>query len=191
MIILMHSNFIAVLGLGRFGSSVALSLAANGERALGIDREPEAVLALAGRLDHAAVADATDLDELRRLGMAEAGQAVVAMGDVVASALTTSLLAGLGVQEIWGRATTHRHAKILERVGAHRVVMPEQDAGKMLAGLLSGPTPNTAFIKTRMYFDLARHPARPAHAPGGRVRPSRGRGSGAAAPEPTDRTPPW
>lgn len=164
----MHSNFIAVLGLGRFGSSVALSLAANGERALGIDREPEAVLALAGRLDHAAVADATDLDELRRLGMAEAGQAVVAMGDVVASALTTSLLAGLGVQEIWGRATTHRHAKILERVGAHRVVMPEQDAGKMLAGLLSGRPPTPPLSK---HVCISTSPATP---PGPPTRPAGG-----------------
>lgn len=88
------------------------------------------------------MADATDLETLRRLGIGEVEQTVVAIGqDVVASTLTTSLLAELDVQEIWARAVTYRHARILERMGAHRVVLPQQDMGKMLAGLLSSGGP--------------------------------------------------
>ncbi|WP_171075274.1 potassium channel family protein [Nonomuraea basaltis] len=128
----------AVLGLGRFGSSLALSLAEGGEQVLGIDCDPEAVDSLAGHLDRVAVADATDMDALRQLGVAEVRRAVVALGhDVAASALIVSLLTELGVEEIWGRAETYRHGKILERVGAHRVVLPQQDMGRVLAGLLS------------------------------------------------------
>lgn len=127
-----------VLGLGRFGSSVALSLAAGGENVLGIDRDPEVVRSLADRLHRVAVADATDLDALRELGIDKIGRAVVAIGqDVATSALTTSLLAELEVEEIWARAETDRHATILERVGARRVVRPQQDMGTILARLLS------------------------------------------------------
>ncbi|MEV4170221.1 TrkA family potassium uptake protein [Nonomuraea sp. NPDC049709] len=142
--ILTQTNSVAVLGLGRFGSAVALSLASSGENVLGIDRDSETVRSLTDRLHRIAVADATDLETLRRLGIGEVEQAVVAIGqDVAASVLTTSLLAELDVQKIWARAMTYRHALILERMGAHRVVLPQQDMGKMLAGLLisGGPAP--------------------------------------------------
>jgi trk system potassium uptake protein TrkA len=138
---LVYENRVAVLGLGRFGSAVAVNLAARGEVVLGIDCDRAVVSLLIGCLHRAEVADATDLDALRRLGLSQVGTAVVAIGrDVVASSLTASLLAELQVPEIWARAGTTRHAKILERVGAHRVVMPQQDMGRVLAGLLSsGP----------------------------------------------------
>ncbi|MEV5894960.1 NAD-binding protein [Nonomuraea fuscirosea] len=94
-----HMNSVAVRGLGRFGRSVALSLAATGCSVLGIDHDPEVVHALLGRIDELAMADTTDLEALRRLGIGEAGRAVVAIGqDIAASALTTSLLAGLEVR---------------------------------------------------------------------------------------------
>jgi trk system potassium uptake protein TrkA len=132
-----QTDSVAVLGLGRFGRSVALSLAATGGSVLGIDHDPEVVHALLGRIDELTVADTTDLETLRRLGIDEVGRAVVAIGkDIAASALTTSLLAELEVREIWARADTRRHALILERLGAHRVVLPQQDMGRMLARLL-------------------------------------------------------
>ncbi|NRQ37525.1 TrkA family potassium uptake protein [Nonomuraea sp. NN258] len=125
-----------VLGLGSFGVSAALSLAEYGLNVLGVDRNREIVHALAGRLDRLAVADSTDLDALRGLGVGEAQRALVAIAqDVVTSVLTTSLLAELGVPEIWARAETVRHGRILERVGAHHVVLPRHGIEVTLMGL--------------------------------------------------------
>ncbi|WP_336204900.1 potassium channel family protein [Nonomuraea sp. LPB2021202275-12-8] len=131
-----------MLGLGRFGGSLALHLAMEDGNVLGVDKDPEVVRSLADSLDRLVVADTTDLEVLRRLGVAGFRQVVVAIGqDVAASVLTTSLLAELEIQEIWARAATPRHARILERVGAHRVVLPQQRMGELLAREMSGRSP--------------------------------------------------
>jgi len=131
---------VAVLGLGRFGSSLALELAQEGVEVLGIDRDERLVQELSHQLTHAAVADTTDEEALRQLGVQEFRKAVVAIGtDLEASILTTAILVDdLRIPSVWAKALTHAHARILRRLGAHHVVLPEQDMGERVAHLVMG-----------------------------------------------------
>lgn len=130
---------VVVIGLGRFGMSLAGELLRGGHEVMGIDVEERLVQAASGELTVVVQADATDETVLRQLGVAEAQHAVVAIGDAVqASILTTAALADLGVPDIWGKAQTEQHARILERVGAHHVVFPERDMGVRVAHRVTG-----------------------------------------------------
>jgi trk system potassium uptake protein TrkA len=130
---------VVVIGLGRFGSALALELTSRGTEVLGIDTSPKLVQSLSGQLPHVVVADSTDIEALRQLGVAEFRRAVVAIGtDVQASILTTSLLSELEVPDIWAKAINRQHGHILSRVGAHHVVLPEHDMGERVAHLLTG-----------------------------------------------------
>jgi trk system potassium uptake protein TrkA len=145
-----------VIGLGRFGSSLALELTRRGTEVLAIDSRPKIVQALAGNITHLATADATDLDALQQLGVADFYRAVVAIGDLEASILTASLLVELEIDDIWAKAVSQQHRRILSRVGAHHVVLPEHDMGERVAHLVGGRLldymevdENFALIKTR------------------------------------------
>lgn len=130
---------IAVIGLGRFGTALALDLTENGYEVLAVDSTPEVVQRLSSRLSQVVCADATDIDALRDVGLADFMRAVVAIGDDrEASILCTSILSELGVDDIWAKALNDQHAAILRRVGAHHVIKPEQDMGQRVAHLLSG-----------------------------------------------------
>lgn len=130
---------VVVLGLGRFGKSLALELMSQGTEVLGIDASEEIVQSLAGRLTHVAAADTTNEGALRQLSVCDFGRAVVGIGtDLEASILTTSVLVDMGVKDIWAKAVSASHAKILGKVGAHHVVRPEHDMGKRVAHLVSG-----------------------------------------------------
>lgn len=130
---------VAVIGLGRFGASLALELTGRGTEVLAIDNQPKVVQAMSARLPHVVTADSTDIEALRQLGIAEFHRAVVAIGtDIQASILTTSLLSELGIPDIWAKAISDQHRHILTRVGAHKVVAPEHDMGERVAHLLSG-----------------------------------------------------
>ena len=128
-----------VIGLGRFGSALAETLMELGHDVLGVDADPKIVQDHADDLTHVLEADATDIEVLRQLGAGEFGRAVVAIGtDLEASILTASVLVELGVPDIWAKAITVAHGRILERVGAHHVVYPEHDMGRRVAHLLTG-----------------------------------------------------
>jgi trk system potassium uptake protein TrkA len=130
---------VVVIGLGRFGTSLALELAERGTEVLAIDNRPKIVQSLSGRLTHIVTADATDIDALRELGVADFYRAVVGIGgDLEASILSTSLLVELDIDDIWAKAISRQHARILERVGAHHIVLPEHDMGERVAHLVSG-----------------------------------------------------
>lgn len=130
---------IAVIGLGRFGTALSLALTDSGYEVLAVDSSAEVVQRLSGRLSQVVCADATDIDALRDVGVADFMRAVVAIGDDrEASILCTSILNELGVDDIWAKALNDQHANILRRVGAHHVIMPEQDMGERVAHLLSG-----------------------------------------------------
>lgn len=130
---------ILVFGLGRFGGALARTLTELGGEVLGVDVDPRVVQDFSGRITHAAEADSTDVEALRQLGVGDFSRAVVAMGgDLEASILTTSMLVELGVDEIWAKAVSDAHGKILERVGAHHVVFPERDVGERLAHVVAG-----------------------------------------------------
>jgi trk system potassium uptake protein TrkA len=130
---------IVVIGLGRFGSSLATELVRGGYEVLGIDADERLVQDLAEDITQAAVADSTDLDALRQLGVPDAEMVVVAIGaNLEASILTTSLLVDLAIPNIWAKATSRQQARILERIGAHHVVQPEHDMGARVAHLVTG-----------------------------------------------------
>jgi trk system potassium uptake protein TrkA len=130
---------VVVIGLGRFGEALALELARRGTEVLAVDSRPDVVQRLSGQISAVVTADTADLDALREIGVQDFARAVVAIGtDQQASILTTANLAELEVEHIWAKALNRQHAKILERVGAHRVVLPEHDMGERVAHLVSG-----------------------------------------------------
>jgi trk system potassium uptake protein TrkA len=129
---------VAVIGLGRFGATLAETLIELHYEVLGIDPDPRVVEEYSTLLTHLVEADATDVQALRQLGVADFSTAVVAIGDIEASILTTANLNDLGVPSIWAKAITPSHGKILERVGAHHVVSPEREMGVRLAHAVTG-----------------------------------------------------
>ena len=134
-----NSDAVLVVGLGRFGSSIAEALTALGHEVLALDRSPALVQEWSGRLTHVVEADSTSEDALRQVGASDFQVAIVGIGtSVEASVLTTAVLVDLGVKQIWAKALTASHGKILSRIGATNVVFPERDAGNRVAHLVSG-----------------------------------------------------
>ncbi|WP_410585484.1 potassium channel family protein [Amycolatopsis sp. lyj-108] len=130
---------VVVIGLGRFGSSLASELVARGSEVLGIDSDPKIVQRHADDLTHAVVADTTDPDVMRQLGVHQFFRAVVGIGtDLEASILTTALLVDFDIPNIWAKAISRQHGRILERIGAHHVVLPEHEMGERVAHLVTG-----------------------------------------------------
>lgn len=123
-----------VIGLGRFGSSVAERLYELGNEVLAIDTSPELVQRMESKVTCAAVADGQDEAVLRSLGAENCDVAVVAIAtDLAASVIVTLNLKALGVGQIICKATDERSRRALEKVGADRVVIPEREAGFKLA----------------------------------------------------------
>ncbi|WFF01613.1 TrkA family potassium uptake protein [Micromonospora sp. WMMD964] len=128
---------IVVIGLGRFGCHLAASLSRMDREVLAVDRNPAQVQRFADQLDRVVQADSTEEGALRQLGVASFARAVVAIGaSVEASVLTVLALVELGVPQIWARATSQKHAKILSSVGAHHVIFPEAETGDRVAHLI-------------------------------------------------------
>jgi trk system potassium uptake protein TrkA len=130
---------ILVIGLGRFGTSVALSLVRLGHEVLAVDESAEIVKRYADDFTHVVAADSTDTEALKQIGADQFSRAVVGIGtDIEASVLTVLGLAELGVAEIWAKAISAKHAKILTSVGATNVVRPESAMGERVAHLVTG-----------------------------------------------------
>jgi trk system potassium uptake protein TrkA len=148
---------VAVIGLGRFGTALALELARGGTEVLAVDNREDIVQRLAGQLGQVVVADCTDVDALHEVGIDDFRRAVVAIGtDLEASILTTALLAEMEIPDIWAKALSRQHATILRRIGAHHVVLPEHDMGERVAHLVTGRVldwmeldPQWVFARTR------------------------------------------
>lgn len=134
-----QTSRVVVVGLGRFGSSLALELTARGTEVLGIDSNPKIVQQHAQELTHAVVADSTDPEVMRQLGVDQFQRAVVGIGtDLEASILTTALLVDFDIPHIWAKAVSRQHGRILQRMGAHHVVLPEHEMGERVAHLVTG-----------------------------------------------------
>ncbi len=130
---------ILVLGLGRFGGAIAETLSELGREVLAVDADHKIVQSYAGRLTHVVEADTTSEEALRQIGAGEFDCAVVGIGtNIEASILTTSVLVDLGVSTIWAKAISVSHGRILERVGATHVVLPEHEMGERVAHLVAG-----------------------------------------------------
>ncbi|MEU7803359.1 TrkA family potassium uptake protein [Micromonospora arborensis] len=126
-----------MIGLGRFGCHLAGALTRMNHEVLAIDRNPVQVQRWSAQLDRVVQADSTEEGALRQLGITSFGRAVVAIGaSVEASVLTVLALVELGLPQIWARATSQKHAKILSSVGAHHVIFPEAETGDRVAHLI-------------------------------------------------------
>lgn len=127
-----------VIGLGRFGTAVALELCELGHEVLAIDSVEENVLAVADHVTHAVTGDARDPAVLRSLGVRNYDCAIVAVGaDVGNSALITLNLKDMGLKQVICKAQSHVHRKVLQKIGADKVVFPEHEMGVKLAQSLS------------------------------------------------------
>ena len=156
---------VVVVGLGRFGSSVARELYQTGHDVLAIDLEENNVQELLGLVTYAVKADATNETVLTELGVSNFDVGVVGIGtDMQASILVTVLLRSLGVPFIIARAANELHGNTLERIGVEKVVYPEQEMGRRLAHTEFNPgeldymevAPNTGISKMRPLGSMVR-----------------------------------
>ena len=123
-----------VFGLGKFGESIAIMLGRLGCNVLAVDKSEEKVEEVSQYVTHAVQADATDIDSLKTLGVSNFDVAVVAISqDMQSSIMATMLVKDLGVNYIIAKAQNELHKKVLERIGADRIVFPEREMGARLA----------------------------------------------------------
>jgi trk system potassium uptake protein len=124
----------AVIGLGRFGSSICRALVEKGMEVLAIDVDEDRINEFSNIASHAVMADSTDEKTLKELGIRNFDHVIVAIGDnIQASILTSLILKELGVKHITVKAQNDYHEKVLSKIGADRVIHPERDMGKRIA----------------------------------------------------------
>ena len=134
-----EADSVAVIGLGRFGSSLAIELMDSGTEVLGIDTDEDLVQSHNGQLTQVVRADATKEEVLRQLAVHEFDRVVVAIGhDVQSSILVCSLLLSMEVPNIWAKSISEPHGRILQQLGIEHIVYPEQDMGRRVAHLVRG-----------------------------------------------------
>lgn len=130
----MSNKQFVIIGLGRFGSSIAKTLYSLGNDVLAIDKDEDIVQEIADSVTHAVQLDATDENALRSLGIRNFDVAVVTIGDnIQSSVMATLLVKELGVKYIIAKGHSDLHAKVLYKIGANRVVLPEKDMGVRVA----------------------------------------------------------
>jgi trk system potassium uptake protein TrkA len=123
-----------VVGLGVFGSTVALELSRLGHDVIGIDLNPSLVSDIAERITQAVIADARDEKVLRDLGVHECDGVVIAIGeDIEANILATLIVKNMPKPKVWAKALNPNHHKILEKLGSDHIVHPEHEMGLRLA----------------------------------------------------------
>lgn len=130
-------NATLVIGLGRFGSAIAVTLDKLDKEILAVETNPELAQQWSHRFN-VVEADARSAEALHQLGAEDFDVAVVGVGALEASVLITANLVDMGIPDIWAKATSREHGTILKRIGAHHVVYPEYDAGQRVAHMLSG-----------------------------------------------------
>ena len=134
-----HDAPVLVIGLGRFGAATAGQLQRLDREVLAVDEDMGLVQKWSERVTHAVQADARSIDALRQIGAQDFSIAVVAVGSSVeSSVLITANLVDLKIPQIWAKAVSQSHGKILARIGAHHVIYPEREAGERVAHLVSG-----------------------------------------------------
>jgi len=123
-----------VIGLGRFGESVAKTLYSLGHDVLVIDMDEDSIQEISDSVTHAVQMDATDESALKTLGLRNFDVAVVTTGsNIQASVMATLLVKELGVKYIIAKGQSDLHAKVLYKIGADRVILPEKDMGVKVA----------------------------------------------------------
>jgi len=125
---------VLIIGLGRFGISLATTLFGMGHDVLAVDEDEKKVQNISTHITHAVQADATDESVLRELGVSNFDVAIVTMGEAIQnSVLCTILLKKLGVPYVIARAENDLHGTILDKIGADKVVFPERELGIRIA----------------------------------------------------------
>ncbi|MBQ9130493.1 MAG: TrkA family potassium uptake protein, partial [Clostridia bacterium] len=126
-----------IIGLGRFGQTLAVALLRNGHQVMIMDEYEEAVNTLADYATNAVIGDPTNEQTLRASGAAEYDCTVIALSnDINKSLLITMLLKDMGAPYVVARANSDLERRVLEKVGADRIVFPEQEMGEKLASML-------------------------------------------------------
>ena len=126
-----------IIGLGRFGTAVATELSSLGNEVLAVDIDRAKVQAIADQVTQAVAADGRDPSVLRSLGVRNFDCAVVTVGDLGSSVLVTLSLKEMGIPKVVCKAQSDVHRRVLEKIGADRVVFPEHEMGVKLAQTLA------------------------------------------------------
>ena len=133
-----NTRSVLVVGLGRFGSSVATTLDTMGQDVLAVDKDGELVNRWSSQIP-TVQADMTDVMALEQINASDFDTAVVAIGDSVeASVITAGNLLDAGISDIWAKSVSKEHARILQRIGARHIINAETDAGKRVGHLVAG-----------------------------------------------------
>lgn len=133
-----NNRSVLVVGLGRFGSSVAATLDELGQDVLAVDKDPDLVNRWSSTIP-TVQADMTDVLAVEQIDAGMFATAVVAIGDSIeASVITTGNLLDAGITDLWAKSVSKEHARILQRIGARHVINAEMDAGKRIGHLVSG-----------------------------------------------------
>lgn len=129
----------AVIGLGNFGSRVAIELAQQGGDVIAVDKDESVIEQIKDKVSQAIIADATQEKALRSMGILDVDTAVVAVGDMDSSIMATVILRRIGISKIIARAETKIHERVLSEVGASRIILIEQQMAEQLAKQLLAP----------------------------------------------------
>ncbi|MEE6451628.1 TrkA family potassium uptake protein [Gottfriedia acidiceleris] len=130
----------AVIGLGRFGSGIVNTLLQHGNEVLVIDINEERINQFADIATHAVIADSTNDEALKAIGIGNFDTVIVAIGnDMQSSILTTLVLNELKIEKIVAKALNKRHGEVLKKVGADWVIYPEKNMGERVAHQLMSP----------------------------------------------------
>lgn len=125
---------VLIIGLGRFGSSLAVSLENMGGEVMVVDKRESAVSEIADSVTHSLIADTTDERVVKDLGVEQFDEVVCAIGgDIEASLMTTMLLLEFGAKQLVSKASTDLHGRLLKSIGVKRIVYPERDVSEKLA----------------------------------------------------------
>lgn len=128
----------AVLGLGKFGQHLAIELANMGNEVLAVDKNEENLFAVQDYVTHVVIADVTDEDAIRELGIEEFDGIIIGIGkDVQNSIMCAIICRECNPYKLWAKATSELHAKALKKVGVDRVVLVEREMGMRIAHHIS------------------------------------------------------
>ena len=125
-----------ILGLGKFGTTLAETLAKNGKQVLVIDADADRINAIADNVTYAVIGDPTNEKVLRTAGVKDYQCAVVCTTEINENILLTIQLKEMGVQKVIARAINEGHHRVLEKIGANAIVFPERDSAEKLAFML-------------------------------------------------------
>ena len=151
----MKEKNVLVLGLGRFGSALAKKLFEKDVEVMAVDRDYTKVQKMADSVTYAAQADMTDEDAMKDLGIKNFDIAVIATGSNIEASIEATLICkDAGITTVIAKATTVTHERILEKIGADKIIFPELDSGERLARVISGSN-LLEFIEFSNEFSLA------------------------------------